>query len=141
MTREDIVRFFDARLLDWRARNPERLASGHAEDGTVVSPMFGALHGRVEIAEAYRRLFTTFPDWFYKSEELIIDGTRVAQHFVANATHVGDFMGLPGTNRHGRLEGVALFTMKDGLILHEQRQYDYSALLIQIGVLRSKPNF
>jgi predicted ester cyclase len=141
MTRDDIVRFFDARLLDWRARNPDTLAGGHAEDGTVVSPMFGALHGRAEIAESYRRLFVTFPDWLFKSEELIIDGSRVAQHFVATATHVGDFMGLPGTNRHGRMEGVLLFTMKDGFILHEQRQYDYSALLIQIGVLRSKPNF
>jgi len=141
MTRDEIVRFFDARLLDWRARNPDSLAAGHAEDGTVVSPMFGALHGRAEIAESYRRLFATFPDWFFKSEELIIDGSRVAQHFVSTATHVGDFMGLSGTNRHGRMEGVLLFTMKDGLILHEQRQYDYSALLIQIGVLRSKPNF
>lgn len=141
MTREEIVRFFDLRLQDWRARNPERLAAGHAVDGTVVSPMFGALHGRVEITDSYLRLFDTFPDWFFKSEELIIDGQRVAQHFVATATHVGEFMGSPGTNRHGRIEGVLLYTMKDGLILHEQRQYDYSALLIQIGVLRSKPNF
>ncbi|HUR35769.1 MAG TPA: ester cyclase [Vicinamibacterales bacterium] len=141
MTRDEIVSFFEARQLDWRARNPESLAGTHAADGTVVSPMFGALHGRSEIADSYRRLFATFPDWYFKSEELIIDGARVAQHFVATATHVGEFMGLPGTNRHGRLEGVLLYTMKDGLILHEQRQYDYSALLIQIGVLRSKPNF
>ena len=117
MTREDIISFFDARLLDWRARNPERLAAGHAEDGTVVSPMFGALHGRAEIAESYRRLFASFPYWFFKSEELIIDGSRVAQHFVASATHVGEFMGLAGTNRHGRLEGMLLYTMKDGAIL------------------------
>lgn len=141
MTREEIVSFFDARQSDWRARNPERLAAGHSTDGTVVSPMFGALHGRAEIEDSYRRLFTTFPDWYFKNEELIVDGERVAQHFVATATHVGEFMGLAGTNRHGRLEGVLLYTMKDGFILHEQRQYDYSALLIQIGVLRSKPNF
>ncbi|MGC4083366.1 MAG: ester cyclase [Vicinamibacterales bacterium] len=118
-----MVRFFDDRQADWRARNAETLAAGHAADGTVVSPMFGALHGRIEIAESYRRLFTTFPDWLYKSQELIIDGQRVAQHFVATATHVGEFMGLPGTNRHGRIEGVLLYTMKDGSILHEQRQY------------------
>ena len=141
MTRDEIVRFFDYRQADWRARNPEHLANGHAMDGTVVSPMFGALHGRLEIADSYRRLFATFHDWFFKSEELIIDGDRVAQHFIATATHVGDFMGLAGTNRHGRLEGVLLYTMKDGFILHEHRQYDYSSLLIQIGVLRSKPNF
>lgn len=141
MTREAIVRFFDERQSDWRTRDPELLAARHAVDGTVVSPMFGALHGRVEIAESYQRLFATFPDWYFKNEELVIDGNRVAQHFVSTATHVGEFMGLPGTNRHGRIEGVLLFTMKDGQILHEQRLYDFSALLIQIGVLRSKPNF
>lgn len=141
MTREAIVRFFDERQTDWRTRDPDLLADGHSVDGTVVSPMFGALHGRVEIADSYRRLFATFPDWYFKNEELVIDGNRVAQHFVSTATHVGEFMGLPGTNRHGRIEGVLLFTMKDGQILHEQRLYDFSALLIQIGVLRSKPNF
>ena len=141
MTREAIVRFFDERQSDWRTRDPELLAARHAVDGTVVSPMFGALHGRVEIAESYQRLFATFPDWYFKNEELVIDGNRVAQHFVSTATHVGEFMGLLGTNRHGRIEGVLLFTMKDGQILHEQRLYDFSALLIQIGVLRSKPNF
>jgi C-1 hydroxylase len=141
MTRDEIIRFFDNRQAAWRARDPESLAAGHAEDGTVVSPMFGALHGRTEIAESYRRLFETFPDWFFKNEELIVDADRVAQHFVATATHVGEFMGLSGTNRHGRIEGVMLYTMKDGTILRERRHYDYSALLIQIGVLRSKPNF
>lgn len=141
MTREAIVRFFDERQTDWRTRDPDLLADRHSVDGTVVSPMFGALHGRVEIADSYRRLFATFPDWYFKNEELVIDGNRVAQHFVSTATHVGEFMGLPGTNRHGRIEGVLLFTMKDGQILHEQRLYDFSALLIQIGVLRSKPNF
>lgn len=141
MTRDAIVRFFDDRQADWRARNPETLAARHVTDGTVVSPMFGALHGRAEIEESYRRLFATFPDWYFKNEELVIDGTRVAQHFVATATHVGEFMGLPGSNRHGRIEGILLVTMKDNLILHEQRLYDFSALLIQIGVLRSKPNF
>jgi hypothetical protein len=34
-----------------------------------------------------------------------------------------------------------LYQMKDGGIARERRLYDYSALLIQIGVLRSKPNF
>lgn len=45
-----------------------------------------------------------------------------------------------GTLR-GRSEGVFLRAIEAGAILHEQRLYDYSTLLIQIGVLRSKPGF
>jgi predicted ester cyclase len=141
MTREEIVRFFDLRQADWRARSAERLAAGHSATGSVVSPMFGALHGRGEIVESYNKLFATFPDWLLKTEELIIDGNRVVLHFVATATHVGDFLGIPGSNRHGRIEGVLLATMGSGEIVDERRLYDFSALLIQIGVLRSKPNF
>ena len=141
MTRNDITQFFESRQREWKIRNPEGLASGHTTDGIVVSPMFGALTGRTEIAELYEKLFTTFPDWTFKTEELVIDGDRVVQHFVVTATHVGDFMGLSGTGRHGRIEGVLLSTMRDGLIMHEKRLYDFSALLIQIGVLKSKPNF
>jgi predicted ester cyclase len=141
MTRDDILHFFENRQTQWRARDARGLAGGHSADGTVVSPMFGALGSRAEIAQSYEQLFTSFPDWLFKSEELIVDGDRVAQHFVATATHVGEFMGLPGTNRHGRIEGVMLYEMKDGAIFREQRLYDFSALLIQIGVLRSKPNF
>ena len=50
-------------------------------------------------------------------------------------------MGLSGSGRHGKIEGARLYTMKDGKIQNEQRLYDFSALLIQIGVLRSKPSF
>ena len=101
MNRDDVIKFFEGRQLDWRARNADALAMHHHENGTVVSPMFGALHGRTEIADAYRRLFTTFPDWFFKNEELIIDGSRVAQHFVATATHVGEFMVRGAAVRRG----------------------------------------
>jgi len=141
MTRDEIVRFFDDRQTDWRARNADALASAYDDRARVVSPMFGALNGREEIADSYRKLFETFPDWTFKTEELVIDGDRVAQHFVVTATHVGEFMGLAGTNRHGRIEGVRMTTMGVGNIVDEIRLYDFTSLLIQIGILRSKPAF
>ena len=48
-------------------------------------------------------------------------------------------MGLAGTNRRFRIQGVRLYDMKAGLIQTERRLYDFTGLLIQVGVLRSKP--
>ena len=48
-------------------------------------------------------------------------------------------MGLPGSNRRFKIQGVRLFTMADGLVQHERRMYDFTGLLIQVGVLRGKP--
>lgn len=139
MTRDDINAFFLERQQAWTARDPEGLAVGHSLTGTIESPMFGNRQGRPAIAESYRLLFATFPDWDFDGEPLVIDGDRVAQPFTAGATHVGTFMGLPGSNRKFKIQGVRLFTMADGLVQHERRMYDFTGLLIQVGVLRGKP--
>ncbi|HUL75608.1 MAG TPA: ester cyclase [Vicinamibacterales bacterium] len=139
MTRAAIVSFFEERQSDWTARNPDRLADGHAEHGTIVSPMFGRRVGRNAIRESYRALFETFPDWTFASEPVLVDDQHVAQPFSATATHVGDFMGLAGTNRRFKIQGVRLFDMDGGKIQHERRYYDFTGFLIQVGVLRGKP--
>ncbi len=139
MKRQEVIAFFEERQEAWTARNADGLAAGHAENGAIESPMFGHRDGRKAIGDSYRALFTTFPDWDFQGEELLIDGDRVAQPFSAGATHVGMFMGLAGTNRRFKIQGVRLFTMVDGLVQHERRMYDFTGLLIQIGILRSKP--
>ena len=139
MTRDAIQAFFAARVKHWKTRDPVGLAAGHAENGTVVSPMFGRHSGRAAILASYQVLFTTFPDWTFTEEPALIDGDRVAQAFSVTATHVGEFMGLAGTNRRFQVQGVRLYDMQDGLIQHERRHYDFTSLLIQVGVLRGKP--
>lgn len=139
MTRPEILAFFDERQKAWAARDPDGLAAGHAEHGTIESPIFGHREGRPAIRESYRALFDMFPDWDFQGEPLLIDGDRVAQPFSAAATHTGTFMGLAGTHRRFKIQGVRLFTMADGLVQHERRTYDFTSLLIQIGVLKSKP--
>ena len=141
MTADQIREFFTTQDAHWRSRNAEGLAAGHAPDGTVVSPIFRTVSGARDIAASYTRLFEIFPDWDLKSEDLLIDGERVAQPFTVTATHRGEFMGLTGTGKEFTLQGVRLFTMRDGLIAHERRYYDFTGLLMQLGVLKGKPGY
>jgi steroid delta-isomerase-like uncharacterized protein len=138
-TRAEIEALFDRRRAAWDARDPDGLAATHSLDGVVRSPMFGELHGRDEIAVSYAKLFRTFPDWTFTAESLVIDGNRVVQIFSSTATHSADFMGLPATGRHFKIEGARVYTLKDGLVHDEQRLYDFTGLLIQVGVLKGKP--
>jgi steroid delta-isomerase-like uncharacterized protein len=139
MTRDAIRAFFADRQVEWKRRDADALARSYAEDCDVFSPMFGALKGRAAIGEAFHSLFKIFPDWDLRIEDLLIDDDRVAQIFAVGATHVGEFMGLAGTNRRFEIHGVRLCTMADGLIRSERRLYDFTALLIQVGAIRSKP--
>ena len=139
MTRDDAVKFFAEQQVDWNARDADALARRHAPDGTVVSPIFRTVQGFDEILGSYRSLFTVFPDWQLIGQEPMVDGNRLAQPFLVKATHSADFMGLPGSGRKVEIEGVRVFEMKDGLIAYERRYYDFTGLLIQLGVLRGKP--
>ena len=139
MTRDEVVAFFARLDQAWRDRDAEALASSHAEHSVVASPMFTTVRGRKDILDAYRSLFRIFPDWTLTSEALLIDGDRVAQPFTTTATHAGEFMGLAGTGRRFTIQGVLLFKLENGLIVDERRVYDFTGLLVQIGILRTKP--
>lgn len=139
MTPDQIREFFATQERHWRERNPAALAEGHSAHGTIVSPIFRTVTGTKEIAASYRALFEMFPDWDYRAEPLLVDGDRVAQPFNVTATHQGEFMGIPGSGKRVTIQGVRLFTMNDGRIEHERRHYDFTGLLIQLGVIRGKP--
>lgn len=48
-------------------------------------------------------------------------------------------MGLPPTGKPFRISIVHLHDIRDGYIQHERRIYDFTGLLVQIGVLKAKP--
>jgi hypothetical protein len=139
MTREELSTFAAGREAAWDHRDPVKLAAGHALDGVVESPIFGRIEGRPAIETTYRNLFDIFDDWDFHGDELIVEGDRVAEPFTARATHSKDFLGIPGTGRRFQIHGVLLFEFHGTLIAREQRIYDFSGMLIQIGVLKAKP--
>jgi steroid delta-isomerase-like uncharacterized protein len=139
MTREQIVVVLNAMQRAWNARDASALAAAHAEDGSVQSPIFGEVKGRAAIEKSYRELFRAFGDWILTYQDIIIDGARAAQTFEATATHTSDLFGVEATHRRFRVQGVLLFEFRDGKIATERRLYDFTSLLLQVGVLKAKP--
>ena len=139
MTRDAIVALMDRRTAAWAARDAAALAAIHAADGVVVSPAGGVLEGREEIERVYRLWLTAFPDITVEAADMLIDGDRVAQLLRIAGTHLGDFFGMPPTNRRVDLEAALLMIARDGAIAEERRVYDFTGLLVQVGVLKAKP--
>ena len=139
MTRQDIVLLLTARQEAWRRRDPKALAAIHSENCTVDSPIFARISGRAPIESSYVSLFASFPDWDHQSGTPVIDGDRFAQYYRATATHAGEFMGLPGSGRRFEIHGVMLCRVADGFVVEERRLYDFTGLLVQLGVLRVRP--
>jgi ketosteroid isomerase-like protein len=52
MTRDDAIEVFNHQQAAWNARDPEALARGYADDGTVISPIFRTVQGQAAIVES-----------------------------------------------------------------------------------------
>jgi steroid delta-isomerase-like uncharacterized protein len=138
MTREQIVAMAGAMQRAWAQRDAAALAATHADDSVVYSPMFGEVRGRVDIERSYAELFRAFADWNFEPQDLLIDGSRAVQVFMVSATHTSDMFGMAATHRKFRIQGVLIFEFRDGRIQTERRLYDFTSLLVQVGVLKAK---
>lgn len=123
----------------FRLRDARALASHYTQHAEVSSPMFPHANGHDAIEHSYFKLFRVFPDWTIKFDDPCIDDNRAMVLCKVKGTQQGEFMGLTGTGKRLEFDCVLSFEFKDGLIARERRIYDFTGLLIQLGVLRGKP--
>jgi steroid delta-isomerase-like uncharacterized protein len=140
MTRAELQDLAERYMDAWRGRDLVSIAAFHAVDGVVESPIYATLRGRKAIEDAARAFFGSFPDASFDVDAMVIDPPHVAAFTTTNATHMHEFFGMPGTNRHIEFRNARLMHWDErGLIAHERRIYDFTGLLVQLGVLRAKP--
>ena len=139
MTRDEILSLFARRRDAWRRHDAAALAADHTEDGTFDSPMAGTVAGRDTIRSVYQAWFTGFPDLTLDDEELIIDADRLVQISIASGTDTGGFMELPPTGKGFRIPAVFFYVLRGGQISQFRSVYDFTGVLVQIGMLKAKP--
>jgi hypothetical protein len=139
MARDEIVALFNRRQEAWDDLDAAALAADYADDVVIESPMAGVHRGRAAAEQALRTVFSAFVDLKITTENLIIDGNAVAQLMMSEGTHIGEFLGLAPTGKPFRLRVVLLHEIEDGKIVRERRIYDFTGLLMQIGVLKARP--
>jgi steroid delta-isomerase-like uncharacterized protein len=141
MTRKDISEFFARRDENWNRHDVSALTADHAEDGELDSPLAVKVKGRSAIRKNYVSWFSSFPDVHYSTEHLVIDGNRAVQFVKMVGTHKGEFCGLAPTGKGFEAQCVFLFTLEKGKVAQEVRIYDFTGVLLQLGVLKAKPAF
>jgi steroid delta-isomerase-like uncharacterized protein len=138
MTREAIVALFNRRNEAYDRRDAAALAADYADDCVVESPSGGVHHGRAAAERVLRSVFDAL-NAKVRQDSLLIDDDQVAQTLTIEGTDDGQFLGLPPTGKSFRLPAVFLYTVKDGQITHERRIYDFTGMLVQVGLLKAKP--
>lgn len=139
MTRDEVVNLIARWQEAFARRDMQGFGEAYAEDAIYESPLFGEpVHGREAIVQSQASFVTAFPDARVTSEPPIVHGDRAAVISELTGTQVGSFMGLPATGRHVSVRLAFLLEVRDGVIVRDRRIYDFTGLLIQVGVLKAR---
>ncbi len=140
MTRDDIQAFTNRLVESWERSDVRALSACYTDDATIDSPLLGKRTGREQIEASFRDLFRVFGKWRITIDNTVIDtvGGRAVVQTTAQATHVGEMFGYPASNRRFTLRTALLFEFGKGRITSETRLYDFTGLLVQLGVLTAK---
>ena len=139
LTREELTELFDRRQEAFDNMDADALSRDYAPDCVVESPAAGTLRGVVAVDRARRAWFEAFPDLKYETTRLVIDGNTVVQVLTLEGTDIGGFMGLDPSGKSFKAPAVFVYEFRDRKIVHESRIYDFTGVLVQIGLLKAKP--
>ena len=140
MTRKQVEALMVRREHAQSQHDAAGMTALYSDDVVVDSPMAGGtVRGRAANEDVNRAWATAFPDVSYTRKALLIDRDRAVWIGEVRGTDTGGFMGIAATGKPFQLPIVFLYTVKDDAIVHEQRIYDFTGMLIQIGVLKAKP--
>ena len=138
LTRDEILAMFTRRQEAFDDLDAAALAADYADDVVIESPMSGS-HGKAEAERNLRAFFDAFMDLKATFEPPVVDGQHVAVIGMCEGTNMGGFMGMPPSSRGFKIRTVMMFELRGNKIVREQRIYDFTGMLIQVGILKAKP--
>jgi len=138
MTRSEILALFKKRQDAWEDLDAKTLAGDYTDESVIESPSAGVHTGR-DSEKALGAMFDAFLDLTMTVDDRVIDGDVVVEILSFEGTHMRPLLGFEPTGKRFHLSGAFVHRLKDRKIIHERRVYDFTGLLVQIGVLKAKP--
>jgi steroid delta-isomerase-like uncharacterized protein len=139
MTRQQMLDFFKHREDAYDDLDAAALGADYADHAVIESPTAGVHTGPEAAERTFRVIFGAFLDLTTKVESLIIDGNNAVTVVAIEGTHIGEFLGLPPTGKRFIMPAVFFYQLEKGKIVRERRIYDFTGMLVQIGVLKARP--
>ena len=139
MTRKQVEAIFKRRAKAQEDLNVDDLMVDYTDTSIVDSPSGGTHTGLGPIRKVFESYFKGFPDLKVHGDRLFVDGNHVVQITEIEGTDLGGFLGVPATGKSFHSSIVRVYEFKGTKIVHERRIYDFTGMLVQIGLLKAKP--
>src|SRR5215204_3431186 len=91
--------------------------------------------GRENFKSFYRSFSSAFPDAHVTVEDVIEQGDRISFRCTVRATHTGEGLGFPPTNKPVEFTGGGICTTSDGKFTEVWNEFDFMKMNTQMGIL------
>lgn len=121
-------------LEGWnKGRNEEVIERVFAQNWVDGNPAFPdqptGIAGARHFVTAYR---TVFPDIQFQLTHMIADEDHVTFRFVAEATHKGEFLGIPPTGKMVTFSGIVIHRIESGRFAESWNEIDLLGIRSQL---------
>jgi steroid delta-isomerase-like uncharacterized protein len=130
--RDAIAALFARRQQAFDDLDSAALAADYADDVLIDSPISGQ-HGKADAVRNLDLVFDAFVDMKVATTALIIDPPWVVQTARIEGSNLGRLFGAPPSGKPFRISAAFVYKLRDGRIIYEQRIYDFTSLLDQVG--------
>jgi steroid delta-isomerase-like uncharacterized protein len=119
----------------WHQGDLERIEELFASDFVRHDPG-REIRGREENRQFIKGFRAAFPDVHFTVLDQIAEGDKVAVRYRLEATHLGDFQGMPPTRKQVAYSGILIYRVANGKIAEQWTEFDLLGFLKQLGALR-----
>ena len=99
----------------------------------VIDLGSGASMEREQFKAVAGMMHAAFPDVVVTVQDQIAEGDKVVTRWMAQATHQGDFMGVPPTGKQVMVKAIHIHRIVDGRIAALWEEFDMFGLMQQLG--------
>jgi steroid delta-isomerase-like uncharacterized protein len=96
------------------------------------------VQGIEEFKQFLSTFFTAFPDIHANIEHIVAENSLVVVFFNWTGTHIGEFQGMPPTNKPVNIRSADLYRIENEIIVEHLDVVDQLNLLQQIGAITFK---
>jgi len=128
------AREFVAQVLN--GHDPERARDFFTADVVWHGGALGTVNGVDTVVPLLGGFISALTDIDAAEQDVIASGDLVALRLVVNATHTGNLLGAPATDRRIRWDAVDIYRVTDDRRISEQWAFeDLAAILSQAGAI------
>jgi steroid delta-isomerase-like uncharacterized protein len=92
-----------------------------------------SIAGATDFKDARRTLLHVFPDLAIRVEDVIEQHASVAVRWTATATHRGEGLGVPATNRKVAFRGITWLEFENGRVVRGWDSWNLGALIAELS--------